>query len=155
MKKRDLEIIGWREWVSLPELGIKAIKAKVDTGARSSSLHAFDMTFYKRAGNEYVKFDIHPDQKNTGKSINCHAKILEYRKIKSSNGMSEKRPVILTEIELLDQKWEIEVTLSNRDEMGFRMLVGRASIKDKFLVDSGKSFYSKNLSKPKKAKVKK
>ncbi len=155
MKKRDLKIIGWREWVSLPELGIKAVKAKVDTGARSSSLHAFDMTFYKRAGKEFVKFDIHPEQKNNTKTIQCHARVIEYRKIKSSNGMTEKRPVIMTEIELLDQKWQIEVTLSNRDEMGFRMLVGRASIKDKFLVDSGKSFYSKNLSKPKKAKVKK
>ncbi len=144
MKEKNLKIIGWREWVSLPELKIDQIKVKVDTGARTSSLHAFDVQFYKRFGQEYVKFKVHPNQHDSKKTISCNAKVLEYRKVKSSNGQSELRPVIETLVELLDEKWPIEITLTNRDEMGFRMLLGRASFKNKFLVNVGKSFYSKN-----------
>jgi len=136
-------LIGWREWVSLPALGVKEIKAKIDTGARSSSLHAVDMKFYKRNGNDYVKFKIHPKQKNTRKVIETHAKVLEYRSIRSSNGHVSKRPIILTDIELHGQKWQIELALSNRDEMGFRMLLGRQSVKKKFLIDADNSYYGK------------
>ena len=141
MKKKELKVIGWREWISLPDLEIKAIKAKVDSGARTSSLHAFDMEIYKRGQNQYVKFSIHPEQKSEKKEIECRAKILEFRKIKSSNGQTELRPVILTKVGLLDEIWEVEMTLTNRDEMGFRMLLGRESIRKKFLVDTGNSFY--------------
>lgn len=150
MKKQLLQIIGWREWVCLPGLGVDQIKAKVDTGAKTSSLHAFDMEIYKRLGKEFVKFKIHPEQRNTKKTISCSAKILEYRKIKSSNGQSEVRPVILTQLKFLDELWDIEVTLTNRDEMGFRMLLGRESIKGRFCVDAGKSFYGHQKRKGKK-----
>ena len=152
--EKEIKIIGWREWISLPELDIKEIKAKVDTGARTSSLHAFDIEKYKRDGKEFVKFKVHPDQDNSKKVITCRAKILEYRKVKSSNGQSELRPVILTSAHLLGEKWPIEITLTNRDEMGFRMLLGRASIKNKFLVNVGKSFYSKKTIKKKITKTK-
>lgn len=144
-KKKEIKIIGWREWITLSKLGIKNIKVKVDTGARTSSLHAFDIEKYKRSGKEYVKFKVHPDQDSSKKVVTCKSEVLEYRKVKSSNGQSELRPVILTEVELLGEKWPIEITLTNRDEMGFRMLLGRASIKNKFLVNAGKSFYSKQL----------
>jgi len=107
-------IIGWREWVRLPELGSFEIKAKIDTGARTSSIHAYDLKFYKRLGQEFVKFKLHPKQKTSEQAICCHAKILEYRKVKSSNGQSELRPVILTKIILMDQRWPIEITLTNR-----------------------------------------
>ncbi len=143
MKKKEKGVIGWREWASLPDLEITKIKMKVDTGARSSSLHAFDIEAYKKRGKEYVKFSVHPVQRNSKKTITCHAEVLEYRKVKSSNGQSELRPVILTDIVLLDEQWTIEVTLTNRDEMGFRMLLGRASFRDAFFVDAGKSYYSK------------
>ncbi len=147
---KELEIIGWREWISLPDLNIKKIKVKVDTGARTSSLHAFDMNLFKKNGKDYVKFKLHPEQRSSKKIITCIARVLEFRKVKSSNGQSEKRPVIVTRVKLLDNQWDIEVTLTNRDEMGFRMLLGRASIKGRFLVDTGKSFYS---TKKKKRKI--
>ncbi|MCB0420279.1 MAG: ATP-dependent zinc protease [Bdellovibrionales bacterium] len=140
-KKKPLKVIGWREWVTLPELNITRIKAKVDTGARSSSLHAFHLSFYKRAGKEYVKFKVHPKQRDSHKTIFCVAPVLEYRKVKSSSGHTELRPVILTELSLLGECWTIEVTLTNRDEMGFRMLLGRESFRKRFLVDAGKSYY--------------
>jgi hypothetical protein len=145
LKKKidNLKIIGWREWVTLPELKIDKIKAKVDSGARTSSLHAFDMKIYRRGGVDYVRFRIHPDQKSTKKTIVCHAKVFEFRRVKSSNGMSELRPVILTEIQLMGEKYKTEMTLTNRDEMGFRMLLGRQSIKNKFLLHTGKSFFNK------------
>jgi hypothetical protein len=143
--KSDKKIIGWREWLTLGDLKIQKIKAKIDTGARTSSLHAIDLEFYKRNGNEFVKFKVQSDQGKISKVVNCRAKVLEYRKIKSSNGQTEIRPVILTSVEVLGEKWPIEVTLTNRHEMGFRMLLGRASIKGKFLVDTGKSYYCKKL----------
>jgi len=142
-KKKELKIIGWREWVALPNLKIPKIKVKVDTGARTSALHAFDIEKYRRDGKDFVKFKVHPEQDRPKKTIECRSRVLEYRKIKSSNGQTELRPVILTTVELLGEAWEVEITLTNRDQMGFRMLLGRASIKNKFLVHSGKSFYSK------------
>jgi hypothetical protein len=141
MKKKELKIIGWREEISLPDLGIKKIKAKVDSGARTSSLHAFDVEIYKRGQNEYAKFSIHPEQKSSKNERECRAKILEFRKVKSSNGHTELRPVILTTVQLMGEEWEVEMTLTNRDEMGFRMLLGRESIRKKFLIDTGNSFF--------------
>ncbi len=139
--KKEKQLIGWREWVNLPDLKVPKIKAKVDTGARSSSIHAYDVEIYHRSGKEFVKFKVHPEQKNNKKEISCHAKILEYRRVKSSNGQSELRPVILTNLELLGEVWPIEITLTNRDEMGFRMLLGRESFRKKFYVDAGNSYY--------------
>jgi hypothetical protein len=142
MKLKPLRTIGWREWVKLPDLGIKEIKAKIDTGARSSSLNASDMRFYKKKGKDFVKFTVHPVQRSKKGGIECNAEILEFKKIKSSNGQIELRPVINTTIELMDVSWLIEFTLTNRDEMGFRMLLGRAGFRRKFLVDAGKSYFN-------------
>lgn len=141
--KSEKKIIGWREWVHLPALFPGDIKAKIDTGARSSSLHAFDVEVIKVNGIEQVSFKVHPEQRNTKKTVVCQSEVLEYRKIKSSNGQSELRPVILTPLELLDEQWLIEMTLTNRDEMGFRMLLGRESFRRKFLVDASNSYYGK------------
>ncbi len=145
MKAKKDKIIGWREWAHLPELRIRRVKMKIDTGARTSSLHAFDIKISKVGRKEYASFKVHPEQRNSTKTSHCKALIVDYRKIRSSNGMTERRPVIETTIELLGERWPIEVTLTNRDEMGFRMLLGRASFKDKFLVDAGKSYYSKKI----------
>lgn len=135
-------IIGWREWVKFPDLGIGFIKAKVDTGARTSSLHAYEVEVVKMRGKEYVHFSVYTEQRKSNPSIRTKAEILEYRNVKSSNGVSTKRPVILTTIKILGELWPIELTLANRDEMGFRMLLGRESFRGRALVDANKSYYS-------------
>lgn len=148
---KEKKIIGWREWVKLPDLNIPFIKAKVDTGARTSSLHAFDLKTYKRRGQDYVAFTVYPEQRTKKPSIRVEAKVHEYRNVKSSTGHQSKRPVIITTLELHGETWPIEVTLANRDEMGFRMLLGRESFRGRVLIDAGKSYYSE---KPKKKKKK-
>ena len=137
-----LPIIGWREWVQLPQLGIAKVKAKIDTGARSSSLHAYDLKYFEREGEPWVRFKVHPRQRSSRDPVVAEAPVLEFRKIRSSNGHVTKRPVILTHVDVLGESWEIELTLANRDAMGFRMLLGREAIRGKLLVDSGASFLS-------------
>ena len=140
-KHTRLPTIGWREWVSLPELGIKSIKVKVDTGARSSSLHAFDLFEFERDGDRWVRFKVHPDQRTAKRTILAEAKILDKRSVRSSSGRAAIRPVIATQVQILGQIFVAEVTLANRDEMGFRMLLGREAFRNYFLVDAGGSFY--------------
>lgn len=152
MDRSKMEIIGWREWVHLPDLGVQWIKAKIDTGARTSSLHAFDLEISKRGRYDYASFTIHPQQRSTGLSLQCRTKIFEYRQVKSSSGHTSLRPVILTTVQLLGLTWPIEITLANRDEMGFRLLLGREAYKNKFLIDPGKSFYSAKKPSSKKKK---
>jgi hypothetical protein len=133
-------VIGWREWVALPELGIAATKAKVDSGARSSSLHAFDVEPFKRGKRWYVRFKVHPQQRDAATTVVTEAELLEYRHVRSSTGHDSHRPVIRTAIELLGQRWSIELTLAARDAMGFRMLLGREALRGRFLVDPSRSF---------------
>jgi hypothetical protein len=133
-------IIGWREWVSLPELAIPAIKVKVDTGARSSSLHAFDVTTFTRRGKQILQFRVHPFQRDTARTVTATAPLLEYRRVRSSSGHATLRPVILTAVEWRGRRWTIELTLASRDQMGFRMLLGRAAIREQFVVDPGRSY---------------
>lgn len=139
--KKQSPVIGWREWVSLPELGITGIKAKVDTGARSSSLHAIDMRMFEQDGSRFVRFKVHPFQRSTRETVEAVAPVLEFRKVRSSSGHAASRPVIVTTVGVLGQSWPIEVTLANRDEMGFRMLLGREAVRGRMLVDSGRSYY--------------
>lgn len=133
-------IIGWREFVSLPELNLGIIKAKIDTGARSSALHAFNMEERLFDGKKIIRFQVHPRQRDNQTSITAEAELLEYRKIRNSGGVTQLRPVIKTQIKLDQYIWPIELSLTNRDIMGFRMLLGRQGIRHKFLVDPGKSF---------------
>ena len=137
----DLPVIGWREWVGLPELGIEKIKVKVDTGARSSSLHAYDVEEFQLDGKPWVRFKVHPVQCRSREVVEAQAEVLEFRGIRSSNGKVQMRPVIVTNIELLGVTWPVELTLANRDEMGFRMLLGREAFRRRFLVDAGRSYY--------------
>jgi hypothetical protein len=137
---RTRPVVGWREWVALPDLGVTAIKAKIDTGARSSSLHAWDITEETRDGATWLRFGIHPIQHDDDVEVLAAAPLLEHREVRSSNGEAEVRPVILTTVELLGQRFEIELTLSRRDEMDFRMLLGRRAIRRRFVVDPGRSF---------------
>lgn len=124
----------------MPDLGIVAIKAKVDTGARSSSLHAFAVEEFRRGAKRYVRFRVHPLQRNPRAFVESESELLEYRRVKSSGGHETLRPVIVTMVELLGQSWSIELTLAPRDTMGFRMLLGRQAIQSRFLVDPGRSF---------------
>lgn len=131
-------VIGWREWVGLPDLGIDFVKAKVDTGARSSSLHAWDIVL-QDAGRG-VAFAVHPLQADDALIIHATATLVEEREVRSSNGEVELRPVIRTTALIAGSAVEIELTLSNRDEMGFRMLLGRSAIRRRYLVDPARSF---------------
>ena len=131
-------VIGWREWVSLPELGVEWIKAKIDTGAKSSSIHAWDIEIDDGAGE--VRFNLCPNQDDESFVVAVHAPLVEHREVRSSNGEVDVRPVIRTPALVRDLSYDIELTLTNRDEMGFRMLLGRSAIRRRFLVDAGKSF---------------
>lgn len=137
------KIIGWREWLCLPGLNIRKIKVKVDTGARSSALHAENVEFVRHKGVERVRFIIFPLQKNKTKHVWAEADLVDFRAVRSSSGHHEIRPVIVTGVRLLDRTWPIEITLTQRDIMGFRMLLGRQAVKGLFLVDPGRSFLAK------------
>lgn len=139
-KAKQLAVIGWREMLMLPELNIARIKAKIDTGARTSSLHAFDCQEFEWRGTRMIHFKTHPIQKDKNKITVVAAKLLEYRQVTNSGGQAQVRPVILTTIELGVYKWQSEITLSNREGMGFRMLLGRQTVRDLFLVDPRQSF---------------
>ncbi len=140
--KSELPVIGWREWVGLPGLGIKSIKAKVDTGARSSALDAVDLEQFERDGEQYVRFKVHPRQGNTDRVVEVEAKVFEFRSVRSSSGEVSMRPVIVTEVKLLGVIWSVELTLANRTEMSFRMLLGREAFRRRFVVDAGASYRS-------------
>lgn len=136
---RGLPVIGWREWVGLPALGIPAIKAKIDTGARSSALHAYDLHYFRRSGSAMVRFLVHPIQGSEHATIPCEAPLVEHRWIRSSGGHRSYRPVIHTLVELLGEQWVIEMGLTNRDSMGFRLLLGRQALAARCIVDPGRS----------------
>ncbi|MCA9088410.1 MAG: ATP-dependent zinc protease [Planctomycetaceae bacterium] len=145
MKRRrkpdlSLPVIGWREWVGLPLLSVDAIKVKVDSGARTSSLHAFHVERFRKEGGDFVRFQVHPLQRRSDVTIECVAPLLDYREIRSSNGAVTQRAVISTQLALLDELIDIELSLTRRDQMGFRMLLGREAIRSRFLVDSGLSY---------------
>ncbi|MBT8462608.1 MAG: ATP-dependent zinc protease [Gemmatimonadetes bacterium] len=155
MTKRSpntLPVIGWREWVGLPDFGIEQIKAKVDTGARSSSLHAFDLQEFERAGAKWVRFQVHPVQRSRDRTVEVEAEVLEHRSVRSSSGRASLRPVIVTDVRLMGITWPVELTLASRDEMGFRMLLGREAFRRRFLVDAGRSYCGGKPKRRKKSK---
>lgn len=134
------EVLGWREWVSLPKLGIEQVKAKVDTGARTSALHAFEVELEETQDGPMVHFSIHPLQKNDDFIIQCTAPLLEERQVRDSGGHTETRYTIETQMAIGGEIRTIEMTLTNRDSMGFRMLIGRTAIRGDYLVDPGRSY---------------
>jgi len=145
MKKRKILSVGWREWVALPALGIDTLKAKIDTGARTSALHAFALRPFKEGETEKICFDIHPLQHNTDLVVTCTADISDRRMVSDSGGHREMRYVIRTPMTLGQRTWSVEITLTERDSMQFRMLLGRRALRRRYLVDPGKSFIRSGL----------
>jgi len=133
-------IVGWREWVRLPELGDVRVKAKIDTGARTSAIHAWKIQPFDKDGENWVRFELHPNQEDNKTRVACEALVLDSRLIKSSNGQEQRRYVIRTPLRVGPFVWPIELTLTRRDEMGFRMLVGRTALNPGALVNPSKSF---------------
>jgi hypothetical protein len=136
---RTRTTIGWREWVALPDLGVPELKAKVDTGADNSSLHAFNIVRFENEGIPWVRFDVHPKQRKRRPAITCEAQIVAERKVRNPGGRLELRPVIRTTVVVAGTPIEALVNLTTRDEMTFRMLLGRRTVRG-FLIDPSKSY---------------
>jgi len=159
--KKVKDIIGWKEWLTLPDLGIKGIKAKIDTGARTSALHTYGLEPFEVNGRPMIKFGVHPLQNRDDIEVRCIADVVDRRRVTSSGGQSEMRYVIATAIVLGELRWPIELTLTNRTAMRFRMLLGRAAISGRMVVDPAKAYltgrglsrgYSKSKKKRKRMK---
>ncbi|MGD8977786.1 MAG: ATP-dependent zinc protease [Gammaproteobacteria bacterium] len=136
----QLRMLGWREWVRFPDLPLPPIKAKVDTGARTSCLHAFEVSSFERDGKDWVRFRVHPDQRDRSRVAVCEAPVLDRRQVADSGGHREMRWVIETRIEIADQRQRVEMTLTDRDTMRFRMLLGRSAMKGRFTVNPSRSY---------------
>ena len=137
---RPRAVVGWREWAALPLLDIEAIKVKIDTGARTSAVHAFNICPLRKKGEDWVRFDVHPLQRNDEIYKTCEAEVVDYRWVTNSGGGREKRFVIVTMLRLGADAWPIEVTLTDRDQMGFRMLLGRTAMEQRLMVDPALSY---------------
>jgi len=151
MKPDEKLTLGWREWVGLPELGMPEIKAKVDTGARTSALHAFELDTFSEGGQPRVRFKMHPLQKDTAVVVTCVADIVDERFVTDSGGHREQRLIIYTPLTIGPWSWPIEMTLTARDNMMFRMLLGRTAIKGIATVDPSRSYTTGKRKRRKKA----
>lgn len=143
-------LIGWREWAALPDLGVAPIKAKLDTGAWTSVIHAWEVQPFENAGQEWVRFVVHPGQRDRKNTVRCEAQVVDRRNITSSSGHREQRYIIETAIKFGSENWPIELGLTDRDEMGFRLLIGRKAMRGQFIVDPESSF---RLGRPSKKKT--
>jgi hypothetical protein len=137
---KELLKIGWREWVALPDLKVPAIKAKIDTGARTSAVHAYRIEPFRRAGALWLRFELHPIQRSQAMKVVCEARAVDERMVRNSGGGIQRRYVIRTLLKIGDDAWPIELALANRDQMGFRMLLGRTALEGRALIEPGRSY---------------
>jgi hypothetical protein len=133
-------VAGWREWVSLPDIGVPWVKAKLDTGARTSALHAFDLERFEKDGATWVRYSVHPWQRSDAGAVDVEHEVHDVRTVRSSSGYADERFVVMMDISLVGRTITAEMTLSRRDEMGFRMLVGREALRQGFVVDPARSY---------------
>jgi hypothetical protein len=133
-------VLGWREWVALPELGVPRIKCKIDTGARTSALHTFRVERFRERGRERVRFWIHPLQRRVDVEVACVADLVDERVVTDSGGHRERRLVVETALEIGAHRFPIELTLTRRDTMRFRMLLGRTALFARFVIDPARSY---------------
>jgi len=138
--KKPTPALGWREWVGLPDHGVEWVKAKVDTGARTSSLHAPGLHTFELENREWVRFSIYPWQRSTTDAVQVEARVLDRRQVRSSSGTTERRPVVVLPVRIGSKVVDVEFTLTRRAQMGFRMLLGRQALRGRFLVDTGRSY---------------
>ena len=136
----DCQVVGWREWVSLPGLGVDAVKAKLDTGAKTSALHAWDEEVFEMDGLPWIRFCANPFQQDNETVVHCAAPLTDRRLVTNPGGIRERRHVITTMLEIGGARWPIELTLTNRDNMGFRMLIGREAMRGRLIVDPRASY---------------
>jgi hypothetical protein len=141
----NLTTIGWREWVALPDLGLPAIKAKIDTGALTSALHAFLIEPYTEDGIDMLRFLLHPIQHNEDFEVECRCRVFDQREVTDSGGHTEMRYVIQSDLVIGPDRGPIEMTLTNRDTMAFRMLLGRRALEDRYVVDPAASYLNGKL----------
>ncbi len=133
-------LAGWREWVCLPDIDVPWIKAKLDTGARSSAIHAFDISEHERDGETWVHYWVHPWQRSAEDAAEVWSRVHDRREVRSSSGHIEERYVVTMTIQMVGRPVTAELTLSRRDEMGFRMLIGREALRQGYVVDPGRSY---------------
>ena len=139
-RRAERPILGWREWIGLPQWSVTHLKAKIDTGARTSSLHAFDLEWFERDGDPWVRFEIHPWQRSTADAVVAEAAVESTRNIRSSSGEIDHRPVVRAPLSIAGHEVDAEITLTRRDEMGFRMLIGRSALRRHYIVDPARSY---------------
>lgn len=144
-------VVGWREWLAMPDLGVERIIAKVDTGAKTCALHAFYIDEFVRDGRLWIKFGLHPNCDDNQQEIDCEAPVKERRDVTDSGGHCENRYVIDTTFGIAGKQFMAEVTLTNRDNMRYRLLLGRNALRRRMLVDPGKSFLLSRAVRPVKA----
>ncbi|MCG5644979.1 30S ribosomal protein S6--L-glutamate ligase [Flavobacteriaceae bacterium LSUCC0859] len=142
---QDLKVIGSEEWCVFEEIGIPAIKARIDSGAKTSSIQAANAKVFERGGQEYVKFEVYPIQENRSINIECEARLVDRRTVKSSSGIAEQRFVIKTPVTIGKDTFDIELTLANRDTMEFRMLLGREALNHRYIVNSAETYLQKEI----------
>ena len=138
--KKPMLVLGWREWVALPDLGIRRLKAKLDTGARSSAVHADDVERFRHRGQDWVRFHVVTDTVHRVRRVPGEARLLDERVVRSSGGHESHRYVIDTHLEIAGWQWPIELTLAERPSMSFRMLIGRQALSGHVLIDSSHSY---------------